>query len=260
MEYGLTYLAIEAHPDDVALSAGGTLIKGAERGYQTGILTLTDGTLASRGDPQTRLAECEAARKALNLSYWESLNFPDGEITDGSNANDRSRAQAIALARKFCEHRPEIVLAPHWIEMHRDHVAASRLVREALQLAGLKMWVKKHIGLKPYQPRQLLYYPFRISVPVNIVTDVSKVYDRKLNAIECYASQVGAEQGLGAQVRMASPLNREWLRARDVQYGAQIGVQFGEGFVTTNMTSIDDFAAHARTHDTRGALAFPEAR
>ena len=38
-------LAIAAHPDDVELTCGGTLIKMAKRGYKTGVLDLTAGEM-----------------------------------------------------------------------------------------------------------------------------------------------------------------------------------------------------------------------
>ena len=45
----LDVLAIAAHPDDVELTCGGTLIKMAKRGYKTGVLDLTAGEMGTRG-------------------------------------------------------------------------------------------------------------------------------------------------------------------------------------------------------------------
>jgi LmbE family N-acetylglucosaminyl deacetylase len=50
----LDLLAIAAHPDDVELTCGGTLLRMAHRGYKTGILDLTAGELGTRGTPETR--------------------------------------------------------------------------------------------------------------------------------------------------------------------------------------------------------------
>ncbi len=47
----LDLLAIAAHPDDVELTCGGTLLKAAEQGYKTGILDLTAGEMGTRGTP-----------------------------------------------------------------------------------------------------------------------------------------------------------------------------------------------------------------
>jgi len=40
----LNILAIAAHPDDVELTCGGTLLKSAQQGYKTGILGTYDCT------------------------------------------------------------------------------------------------------------------------------------------------------------------------------------------------------------------------
>jgi len=59
----LDILAIAAHPDDVEQTCGGTLIKMAEKGYRTGVLDLTAGDMGTRGTPEQRLEEAEAAAK-----------------------------------------------------------------------------------------------------------------------------------------------------------------------------------------------------
>ena len=57
----LDLLAIAAHPDDVELTCGGTLIKMAQRGYKTGVLDLTAGEMGTRGTPETRAKEASKA-------------------------------------------------------------------------------------------------------------------------------------------------------------------------------------------------------
>jgi hypothetical protein len=54
-------LAIGAHPDDVELHAGGTLLRLAGLGYTTGIVDLTRGEAATRGTVAERAAEALAA-------------------------------------------------------------------------------------------------------------------------------------------------------------------------------------------------------
>jgi LmbE family N-acetylglucosaminyl deacetylase len=48
--YGVAALAFGAHPDDVELFCGGTLIRLAELGHTTGVVDLTRGEKASHGD------------------------------------------------------------------------------------------------------------------------------------------------------------------------------------------------------------------
>jgi len=50
----LDILAFGAHPDDVELSCGGTLLIEKINGKKTGVIDLTQGELGTRGTPETR--------------------------------------------------------------------------------------------------------------------------------------------------------------------------------------------------------------
>jgi len=54
---GIDILAIAAHRDDVEQTCGGTLLKMAQRGYQTGILDLTRGEMGTRGSADVSASE-----------------------------------------------------------------------------------------------------------------------------------------------------------------------------------------------------------
>ncbi len=60
-------LAVFAHPDDVELTVGGTLLKMKNLGYRTGALDVTRGEMGTRGTPEGRAIEAENAAKILNL-------------------------------------------------------------------------------------------------------------------------------------------------------------------------------------------------
>ena len=57
----LDILAFAAHPDDVELSASGTLLHYAAQGKKIGIIDLTEGELGTRGTVADRYAESAAA-------------------------------------------------------------------------------------------------------------------------------------------------------------------------------------------------------
>src|SRR6266436_3823157 len=79
----LDLLAIAAHPDDVELTCGGTLLKMAQAGYKTGILDLTAGEMGTRGTPETRAKEAALAAKILNVKYRGTLGVPDSDVHAG---------------------------------------------------------------------------------------------------------------------------------------------------------------------------------
>ena len=76
----LDLLAIAAHPDDVELTCGGTLLKMAQKGYRTGILDLTRGEMGTRGTPETRELEAAAAARILKARLRDNLRLPDAGL------------------------------------------------------------------------------------------------------------------------------------------------------------------------------------
>ena len=93
----LDLLAIAAHPDDVELTCGGTLLKSAEQGYKTGILDLTAGEMGTRGTPETRLKESAAAGRIMRVAHRENLRLPDAHL----EINDEYK---LAIARRIRAH------------------------------------------------------------------------------------------------------------------------------------------------------------
>ena len=59
----LDILAFGAHPDDVELGCGGTIIKEVENGKKVGIIDLTLGELGTRGNVEKRKQESKKANK-----------------------------------------------------------------------------------------------------------------------------------------------------------------------------------------------------
>src|SRR5260370_39614453 len=76
----LDLLAIAAHPDDVELTCGGTLLKMAQRGYKTGILDLTAGEMGTRGTPGTRAKEATRAARLLAVKWRGTLGVSDSDV------------------------------------------------------------------------------------------------------------------------------------------------------------------------------------
>ena len=84
-------LAISAHPDDVELTCGGTLVKLKQRGYRFGIVDLTRGEMGTRGTPEIREREARRAAEILGADFRDRLVSVAVEIVVSAHA-DRKRA------------------------------------------------------------------------------------------------------------------------------------------------------------------------
>jgi LmbE family N-acetylglucosaminyl deacetylase len=75
-------LTIAAHPDDIEITCGGTVIKMTEAGYRVGILDLTAGESGTRGSAALREKEARRAAQVLGVVHRENLNIPEGRAKD----------------------------------------------------------------------------------------------------------------------------------------------------------------------------------
>jgi bacillithiol biosynthesis deacetylase BshB1 len=228
----LDVLAIAAHPDDIEQTCGGTLIRMAEMGYRTGALDLTAGDMGTRGTPEERIAESEAAAKHLLLGWRGNLRMPDARL-------ENNIAARMTLALKIRELQPRVVILPYWQARHPDHYRAAEMGYEACFLAGLK---KLDPLSDPHRPFKILYSSVYADVKPSFVVDISAQFERRMAALLSYASQYGeTAQGEGLFPREAEI--RERLGAIARFYGNLIGVKYGEPFVVKEAIEIGDIVA-----------------
>lgn len=224
-------LAIAAHPDDVELTCGGTMIKMARRGYKTAILDLTAGEMGTRGTPETRAKEAAKSAKLMGVSWRRTLGVPDSDVQP-------TRQHKLKLAAVIRELRPRSVILPYWEARHPDHYHASTLGYEGCFLAGLK---SLPIAGDAYRPFKILYATSFAEVRPSFVVDITKEFDLRRKAIMAFASQFRPLKGepkskvFLAIDRLESEMNQLARR-----YGQMIGVMYGEGFLTKEVMQVDD--------------------
>jgi bacillithiol biosynthesis deacetylase BshB1 len=228
----LDLLAIAAHPDDVELTCGGTLIKMARRGYTTGILDLTRGEMGTRGTAETRAKEAAKAARILGVSIRENVGLPDAGLAV-------VQEQKLAVAEHIRRLRPHTVILPYWEGRHPDHYTAGRLTYEGCFLAGLK---RLPISGEPFRPANVLYTTFDYPMRPTFVVDISREYARRQRAVLAYGSQfrpTKRERGAG---KVFIPLDQLDERVGVIarSFGEMIGTQYGEGFYVREVLQIED--------------------
>jgi bacillithiol biosynthesis deacetylase BshB1 len=214
-------LVFGPHPDDIEIGLGGTVARHAADGQSVGLCDLSAGELGTNGTPEIRQQEAQAAARVLGAAWREQLAWPDGAIAN-TPALVRSAVEAIR------RHRPRTVAAPYWNDRHPDHIGASEAIRTAAFASGLRRY---GAAGDPWRPDWVCYYFINDSAAPSFVIDVSAHYDRKRDALACYASQF-APAGSDAQpTRLTTPAFRQLIESRDAQFGALAGVAFAEGVV-----------------------------
>lgn len=228
-------LAIGAHPDDIELGSGGTLIKMIEQGHSVGLLDLTMGELGSNGSGSLRLEEAEEARKRLGGMWRRNLRLKDGFFTV-------DEASILAVARIIRIAKPSIILANAPSDRHPDHGKGAELVDRATFVSGLvKVELKDDDGLvlDRWRPKIVLNYIQDMHIAPHIVVDITDYHQKKLEMVSAYESQffMNKEQ-------VHTPISDEdfwvFLEARAREMGRAAGVKLGEGFVSRTVPCVGD--------------------
>lgn len=222
---------IGAHPDDIELNCGGTVLKLVESGKNVGIIDLTEGELSTRGNRRSRVLETSAASKLLGISFRENLKIRDGSI----EINKINRKKIIRVLRKY---KPEIVFAPYPNDRHPDHIYAGNLIRESVFYSGL---MKIRTGnLKAFKPGKLYFYRSAIDIPVSFIFDISSVFKKKLEVLKCYRTQFYDSESKEPETFISSSFFRNEIEARARHYGFKIGAEFGEPYYSYDAIRIND--------------------
>jgi bacillithiol biosynthesis deacetylase BshB1 len=223
-------LAISAHPDDVEMTCGGTLVRLKARGKRFGIVDLTRGEMGTRGTRETRRQEAERAAEILGAEFRETLDFGDGGLAV-------SRENELLLMDVIRREKPRLVITSYPDDRHPDHARAGRLVTDAAYYAGLRKIETNHPA---HRPQQTIYFPTGSMHEPHFVIDITAAMDTRRAAILAFASQFHREGSAEPETLLSQRMFLEAIEARARHVGFLVGVEFGEGFLSKRPPRIDD--------------------
>jgi LmbE family N-acetylglucosaminyl deacetylase len=196
-------LAVGAHPDDVELGCGGTLLAHAAAGDAVSLLVMTGGESGPAGSvPGVRRAEQEAAARLLGARvFW-------GGLTDCRVTAD---AAAVAVVEQVLrEVRADVVYVHAPEDSHQDHRATAAAVLSA---------ARRLSRVVHYQS------PSTLGFAPSVFVDVTAFLSGKLAALRAHASQVAGSAMVEPDAVVAAA--RYW--------GAQARVGYAEAFTPTRL-------------------------
>ena len=226
----LDILAIGVHPDDVELSAAGTILKHIALGKKVGILDLTRGELGTRGSAELRTREANAAAKILGLSVREQLNMADGFFEN----NEAHQKQIIEIIRKY---QPEIILCNAITDRHPDHGRAAKLTTDACFYSGL---VKVDTNQAAWRPKAVYNYIQDNFIEPDFVIDITSQMDKKMESIMAYSSQFFDPNSKEPVTPISSKNFMEYIKAKGSLFGRAINVDYAEGFTANRYIGVEN--------------------
>lgn len=162
----MNILAIGAHPDDLEIGCGGTLIKYRDRGHKIFSLVMTGG--GQGGESRVRCSEQEDACRIIGVekNYWGGYKDTHLEVNQALISKIEQVISEICPIFIFC-HYPD--------DTHQDH----RHLSLATQSAARNL-------------RNVLFYegPTTYGFNPQVFVDISETMDRKIEALKAHKSQV----------------------------------------------------------------------
>jgi len=161
----MNILAIGAHPDDIEIGCGGTLIRAARAGHDIYLYVITHGEVG--GDPEQRMKELFMAANYITAKKLWLDNFPDARLA--VNAELIYHIESI-----ITKCNPNLILTHSRHDPHHDHRAVSLSTIESARRV----------------PNILAYEnPTSIRFNPQVYLDISQVVEDKLSLIRAFSSQ-----------------------------------------------------------------------
>ena len=225
----LDILVFGAHPDDVELGCGGTLIKEIKAGKKVGIIDLTRGELGTRGTVDTRNSETKLASEIMGVIVRENMDFKDGFFKD-------DEVHKLALIKKIRKYKPEIVITNAVSDRHPDHGRGSQITVDSCFLSGLE---KIDTGQQIWRPRAIYHYIQFNHLTPDLVVDISEEMEVKLKAVKAYSTQFFNAESKETETMISSKSFLDSISYRAKDLGRQSNCEYAEGFLAHQMPKVN---------------------
>lgn len=189
-------LVVVAHPDDIDFGTAGSVAVWTDMGIEVSYCLVTSGDAGGHDESvsrtemvEIRQAEQTAAAKVAGVTDLHWLGFADGRVQ--SNLDLR-----CAISRVIREVRPQRVISmspernyDRIYASHPDHLATGEATMAAVYPDSRNPFVFPELLENGYEPWTVDEVLFSTHGEPNRFTDVTDVFDRKMEALKCHVSQ-----------------------------------------------------------------------
>lgn len=196
----MNILAIGAHPDDIEIGCGGTLIKYQNSGHAIYTLVMTDGSMG--GENETRRQEQKASNEIIGVTkaFW-------GGYKDTQLPLDNGVIHVIEKVISAID--PLFIFVHHLDDTHQDHRHLSQATISATRYI-----------------KNVLFYevPTTHNFSPSVFVDLDDTFERKVKILEAHESQV-------MKTNIGNMSIIDVARAQAQFRGMQARIQYAEGFI-----------------------------
>ena len=123
-------LAVSCHPDDIEISAGGTLLRYDARGDEVTICHLANGDKGDLITPSSELRlirNAEAQKGGARLGAKKVVSLDVGDLM----VDSRDQEVLLKLIRVIRDANPDVIITHSPADYMKDHIEVSNMVFDA---------------------------------------------------------------------------------------------------------------------------------
>ncbi len=254
---GRTVLAVFAHPDDESLACGGTLARLSDAGARVVLLCASLGRKGAVSDPalvpdgdlgRVRAEELRQAANVLGVAEVIILDHPDGDLRWAD-----APVLDTEIKSAICDYKADAVITfdDDGLYWHIDHIGIHERTWDAVEALGADAPSLYFVTMPKGVMRQVVDAavdrgwtrpgagPWAIvpdafgllAKPPTVVVDVGDWVQRKLAAVLCHRTQMGADNPFARldPTDARRLLGSEQFRRLEPHTGCSLLEQLGEG-------------------------------
>lgn len=211
-------IIISAHPDDEVLGVGGTLLKHVANGDEVYWL-ITTNVFEDQGFSKERIAsrqlEIERVAQIIGVTKVFKLDYPTMTLSSSTLITMVPEISAV-----FSEIEPEIIYCLNRSDAHSDHRVTFDAVMSCTKSFRYP-FIKQVLMYECISETEFAPVLAEKAFLPNYFVDVSDYFDKKIQAMEIYTSEIGEHP---------FPRSLRNLEALATFRGASVGVEYAEAF------------------------------
>lgn len=245
-----------AHHDDIEFGMSGSVARWVAEGAQVTYVIITDGGAGSNvvGTIRAELVERRQqeqilAAAAVGVTDVRFLGYKDGELA----ATIELRRDLTRVIREVQPYRvvlqdPTTVYFGENYINHPDHRAAGEATTYAVFPSAESRPIFAELLEEGYEPHHVSELYIALTMKPTHFVDITSTIDQKLDSLRAHISQIG--EGEEAQKGALG-----WIRERNAETGAEVGVGFAEVYKVMDFTRTRDEEEAQRQREQRAQEA-----
>jgi LmbE family N-acetylglucosaminyl deacetylase len=216
-------LAVMAHPDDVDFGSAGTMATLTSQGVEVAYCLVTSGDAGGDDSTHTREEraairerEQRAAAAVVGVTTLYFLGVPDGQV-------EPTLALRRDISRVIRIEKPDVVICQNpernWERIygsHPDHMAAGEATVRAVYPDARNPHAFPELLAEGHVPHTVPQVWIAGHPEANLAVDITKVFDRKVEALMCHQSQIGPREEMEERLR-------DWAKSNAKRMGLKKG-------------------------------------